>query len=83
MNNKVYVVFEEYCFNGYESNATIFSTEEKALEYFNKIVDREKSSSWIRDDDNYIETDMAHDFYAYDDVNGDSTCIFMREKEIL
>jgi hypothetical protein len=80
--NKVYVVFEDYD-SGRESNTTIFSTEQKAIEYFNYLVDREKSSSWIRDNYDYIETDTAHNFYAYDDVNGDSTSIFMREKEIL
>lgn len=80
--NKVYVVFEDYD-SGRESYTTIFSTEQKALEYFNYLVDREKSSSWIRDNYDYIETDTTHNFYAYDDVNGDSTSIFMREKEIL
>lgn len=82
MKFKVYVVFEDYD-SGRESNSTIFSTEQKAIEYFNYLVDRVKRYSWIDDDpDEYIETETTHNFYAYDDVNGDSTSIFVKEKEV-
>lgn len=81
MNNVVYLVDENYGNN--ELNTTIFSTYNKAKEYFDSIVDRAKSS-WISDDpDEYIERDFEDDFYAYDDINGDYTYIYIMKKEIL
>ena len=81
--NKVYVVFEDYD-NGRETQSTIFSTKEKAQAYFDKIVDRETTQSWIKEDyTNYCETDTTTNFYAYDDYTGSATSIFWREKEIL
>lgn len=82
MNNIVYLVDENYCNN--ELCTTIFSTYDKAKEYFDSIVDRELTNSWLSDDpDEYIERNYDDEFYAYDYINGDSTHIYIIKKEIL
>lgn len=81
--NNVYLVFENYN-AGEELCTTVFSTYDKAKEYFDSIVDRELTNSWISDDpDEYIEYDYEDEFFAYDYINGDSTHIYIIKKEIL
>lgn len=81
--NNVYLVDENYD-GGSELYTTVFSTYDKAKEYFDSIVDRELTNSWISDDpDEYIEWADEDNFYAYDDINGDSTHIYIIKKEIL
>lgn len=82
--SKVYLVIEEITFNGDPNhNVTCCGTYDKAVEIFNRLVEKEKESSYIRDED-YTELDESEDyFHWYDDVNFDSTTIFITEREIL
>ena len=79
--NKVYVVIEEYYFDGTETHIEIFGTLEKANEHFNRVVERECATTWI-DEDCDIEREEKY-FHAYDPSNYYETTIYIEEKEIL
>lgn len=85
--NKVYLVCEEYGFDGETSTETsVCGTKEKARELFNSIVEREKTKSWVRDayDSDYFDLqDEDEYFYCYDELNFDETAVYIVEKEIL
>ena len=96
---KVYVVVEEYVFDGTEINVTIFSTLEKAKEHFNKVVETEEKNSWIADlineladkENNGFDIDNFDSYiekedtyyHAYDNNDYYETTIYIEEKEIL
>ena len=79
--NKVYVVIEEYYFDGTETHIEIFGTLAKAKKHFNKVVKREKDKSWI-DEYSEIESEEKY-FHAYDPNDYYETTIYIEEKEIL
>lgn len=85
---KVYEVIMHWAFDGDENVEThIFSTKEKAQEYFNKLVKDEKETSWLRD---YFVNGTPNDldFYAddsdsfYASLWSDKTFIDIWEKEV-
>lgn len=86
---KVYVIIEEYCFDGsYETETTVCNSKQTALEVYEKIVKNEKENSWIRDaiNNDNPQFDLDEDdgyFYCYDNCNYDFTAIQIKEKEIL
>lgn len=88
-NNKVYVLREEYYFEGdVESNCTIFDTFEKAKVAFEERAKIEKEQSWINQlDDEDLETMKSDEsdtyLHAYDSSNYYSTTVWVEEKEIL
>lgn len=91
--NKVYLVCEEYNFEGsYDTETNVFSTKENAKKYFDKIVNVELTESWIRDlvdakesGDDYCDDELEIDeisLHAYDSRSFDSTDIYIIEKVI-
>lgn len=82
MINKVYVVVEEYFFDGTETELTIFDTFEKAKECFDKVVIRERTTSWVeRLNEEEMEQEETY-FHAYDNNDYYETTIYVVEKEI-
>lgn len=85
----IYLVVEQYGYDGEdEYKTTCFSTKEKAKEFFDKRVDDEKTSSWIKDciNDPYSYCDIVEEdyyFHIYNDLSFDETTIYIVEKEIL
>jgi len=82
---KVYAVIEEYEDTGdysYETDMHLFSTLEKAKEYFKKVVEREKQDSWIANKpDCWLEEDeLSFNAFVEDCYN---TTIWIQDKEIL
>lgn len=81
--NKVYVVVEEYFFDGTETEITIFDNFEKAKEHFDRVVIRERTNSWVK---HLTEEEMEQEetyFHAYDNNDYYETTIYIVEKEIV
>lgn len=79
--NKVYIVVEEYYFDGTGTNVEVFETLEKAKKVFNTKVEFEMKNSWI-DEYSDIEKNEKY-FHAYDPNDYYETTIYIEEKEIL
>ena len=76
---QIWVVSLTYFFEGETDSEThLFATEEKAKEYFDKIVEKEKTQTWIADTDNVDIQQDEHYFYAFDNDEYYETIIQMK-----
>lgn len=84
---KVYIVLEQYTFECVtDARVSVYETEEKALNAFKLIVERNKKDTWIGEINpkNLIEMMDENTYNAYSDGRASEfeTFIAVQEKEI-
>lgn len=84
MKKQVFAVSLTYFFEGETDNELqLFETYDKAKEFFDTLVEKEKTQTWIAD---YDDVDITHEtdyFYAFDNSNYYETIIRIKKQDIL
>ena len=84
MKKQVFVVSLTYFFEGDIDNETyLFDTYNKAKSFFDTLVEKEKTQTWIAD---YDDVDITHEpdyFHAFENSNYYETSIRIKKQDIL